>query len=369
MTRRIRVVVADDSVTVRKRIVEVLATSGHFEVVGEATDGAEAVRLTRELRPDVLTIDMMMPEMDGLEATEEIMGSTPTPILVVSASTNRGELFKTYDALAAGAVDVLDKPGGRTEPADGWEARLISRVRMVSRIPVITHPRSRFEKRRRQRDAAEGRASNRHDGGTLRLDTLDGPAPRLVAIGASTGGPGAVLEVLRGLPADFPLPVVVLIHISSAFGQSLAEWLDSQVPLPVRCARDREPLPSVGQPVVLVAPPDCHLVLQGSRFCLTDGPERNYCRPSVDVLFESLATELGPRVIACLLTGMGRDGATGMLHIHARGGTTLAQDEASSVVFGMPGEAVRLGAASEVLPLDRISPALRQLAASTRSSS
>jgi two-component system chemotaxis response regulator CheB len=183
--------------------------------------------------------------------------------------------------------------------------------------------------------------------------------PRVVAIGASTGGPAAVLDILRQLPASFPLPVLVLIHLGQPFATALAEWLDGQSALRVRYARDGEPLPSSG---ILLAPPGQHLAMRGGLLRLTDEPERHSCRPSVDVLFESLAREMGSGCIACLLTGMGKDGALGLLAARHAGAITLAQNEASSVVFGMPGEAIRIGAAQRVLSIEEFAPALIALA-------
>jgi two-component system chemotaxis response regulator CheB len=187
-----------------------------------------------------------------------------------------------------------------------------------------------------------------------------------VAIGASTGGPGAVRELLCGLPADFPLPVLVVIHLGAAFSTALADWLDRECPLRVAFAEDGQALPLRGGARVLLAPPDRHLALRDGKLRLTQDAPRHSCRPSVDTLFESLAEGLGPAVAACLLTGMGRDGAQGLLALRRAGAFTAAQDEASSVVFGMPREAVLLGGAAKVLPLDQFAPQLRSLAAGTR---
>jgi two-component system chemotaxis response regulator CheB len=186
---------------------------------------------------------------------------------------------------------------------------------------------------------------------------------RLIAIGASTGGPSAVVDVLRGLPPSFPLPILLVIHIGKAFAAGLAEWFDGQSPLRVAYARDGEALPEPGAARVIMAPPDFHLVLSQGKLRLTKDGERHSCRPSVDVLFESLARELGNQGAACLLTGMGRDGAEGLLAIRRAGGLTLAQDEATSIVFGMPREAILLGAAERVLPLEQFAPALIAAAA------
>src|SRR5258708_1935948 len=290
---RIRILVADYSVTVRKRIVDVLSVQPDFEVVAEAADGREAIEACQRLRPDAVTLDMMMPVMTGLAATEYIMAYCPTPILVVSSSFNRGELFKTYDALAAGALDVLEKPSS-DETDIVWERRLSDTLRLIARIKVITHPRGRLA------HLGNGRRPALATEPTLAART----GCELVAIGASTGGPGAVVDILRELPADFPLPILVVIHLSHAFGAGFAEWLNSLSPFPVVFARDGEPRPKPGISRVVLAPPDQHLVMRNGRLWLTEEPERHSCRPSVDALFESVARELGPRAAACLLTGM-----------------------------------------------------------------
>jgi two-component system chemotaxis response regulator CheB len=334
------VLVVEDSATVRAHLCDVLSADPEIEVAGYAEDGKRAIELCQALRPDVVTLDMMLPVMSGLAATEYIMAHCPTPILIVSASMNRGELFKTYDALAAGAVDVLDKPGA--EQADEpWETKLRATVKLVARIKVITHPRPRGVAR----------------GGGSPVASLPRAAPSVVsaaAIGASTGGPAALVRVLNDMPAPLPFPVFLVIHIGP-FGAAFADWLDAQTAHRVSYARDGARVES-GQ--VVMAPPERHLVVRGGRLWLTTDPERHSCRPSVDVLFESLAAEYGSGVIAALLTGMGRDGAAGLLKIRKAGGQTIAQDEASSVVYGMPREAVLLGAAHQILPLGDIGPAL-----------
>jgi two-component system chemotaxis response regulator CheB len=337
----IRVLVVDDSITVRRRIMDVLALDPELEVVGEAGDGREAIERCLALEPDVVTLDMMLPVMTGLAATEYIMAYCPTPILVVSASTNRGELFRTYEALAAGAVDVLDKPSGDELADAAWEARLVATVKLVARIKVITHPRARLTQVRKQ----------------AALDSTPS-GPRTIAIGVSTGGPAALVRVLGALGPDFPIPIVVVLHIGALFAPRFAEWLDDQSPLPVRYVEDGGRLPPLGRGSVWMAPPDRHLLLEHDRFRLSDDPPRHSCRPSVDVLFESVALSLGPKAVGCVLTGMGRDGALGLLAMRRAGARTIAQDEATSVVFGMPREAILVGAAEQVLPLDRIASAL-----------
>jgi two-component system chemotaxis response regulator CheB len=345
---RIRVVVVEDSVTVRKRLIEVLAGDPSLEVVGEGEDGKQAIELCQRLRPDVMTIDMMLPVMTGLAATEYIMAHCPTPILIVSSSTNRGELFRTYDALAAGAVDVLEKTDG-SEVIGVWEAKLLSTVKLVSRIKVITHVRAKLF------PPAPPHAAQFQPSAAV-------PRCEAIAIGVSTGGPAAIVEILRGLPPHFPIPILLVIHIGEPFGSAFAEWLDGQSNLRVAYAIDGETLPQVGHGKVIMAPPNRHLVVERGVLRLTRAPERHSCRPSVDVLFESVARELGDRAAACLLTGMGKDGAAGLLEVRRAGGLTMAQDEATSVVFGMPREAILLHAADRVLPLHHFAPALSALA-------
>lgn len=348
--RKTRVLVVDDSLTARKYLAEVMKADPELEVAGEAEDGKRAIELCRTLRPDVITLDMMLPMMSGVAVTEYVMAYCPTPILIVSSSTNRGELYKTYDALAAGAVDVFEKPSG-DDPGGVWERGLVSRVKMVSRIRVITHIRGKLESPRRTHAGPAG------------FEAFDSAAGKsVIAIGGSTGGPAAIVEILRALPAGFPVPILLVIHIGDLFSAGFAEWLDGQTTLRVRYARDGESLPALGQAGVVMAPPGFHLVVQRGKLKLTCDRERNSCRPSVDVLFESLAQELGGQTLACLLTGMGRDGAAGLLALRRAGALTIAQDEASSVVFGMPKEAIQMGAADRVLGLDQIAPALVEAA-------
>jgi two-component system chemotaxis response regulator CheB len=349
----IRVLIVEDSLTVRKYLCEVLAGHADIEVVGEAHDGKQAIELCQALRPDVVTMDMMLPVMTGLGATEYIMAHCPTPILIVSSSVNRGEAFKTYEALAAGALDVLDKPSG-TEADSAWEQKFVSTIKLISRVRVITHPRARL--------ADVGRLPAPRPA----PPKLPGSAARtLIAIGASTGGPGALVAILRALPAPFPLPLLLVLHIAEPFGSAFAGWLDAQTAHRVSFAREGERVDQAAGRVVM-APPDRHVVVQHGRLHLTHEAERHSCRPSVDVMFESVAREYGAAAVGCLLTGMGRDGAAGLLALRRAGGLTIAQDEASCVVYGMPREAVLLGGAAMVLPLADIGPTLAAVGADRR---
>ncbi|GLY31394.1 chemotaxis-specific protein-glutamate methyltransferase CheB [Kineosporia sp. NBRC 101731] len=354
--RTIRVLVVEDSRTVRARIVAALRSDPAIEVVGEAADGAAAIDECTRLRPDVVTMDMMLPGLTGLAATEHLMQHCPTPILVISSADNRAGFIDTIAALDAGAVDVLEKPVGRDPDGgnDAWDREFLRTVKLVAKIKVI------------RRVGHRGLPTPR-TAGTAAISESSTPAPApgrpytVVAIGASTGGPTAVATVLRTLPAAFALPLLLVLHVHESFGTAFASWLQEVTERPVHLVVSGEPLSHVGPGEVAMAPPGQHLRVQGSTLILTSEAERHSCRPSVDILFESLALSHGPRVAAVLLTGMGRDGATGLLEIDREGGLTIAQDEATSAVFGMPGEAVRLGAAQHVLGIDAIGPALGRL--------
>ena len=343
----IRVLLVEDSATMRHHLRESRAADPELVVVGEAVDGAQAVEMCGRMRPDVVTMDMMLPTMSGLAATEHIMADFPTPILVVS-SADRKELFSTYNALAAGAVDVMEKPRGDATDAD-WGRRLCASVRLVSRIRVITHPRARLSR-------------------PVEVPTTPPPPTmddglRVVGLGASTGGPGALTELLRALPAGFRTPILCVQHIAASepFAVAFSDWLASQTGRSVSYATDAMMVRALHGRVIL-APPDRHILVRDGLVRLSDDPPRHSCRPSVDVLFESLATEYAGGAAGCLLTGMGRDGAEGLLRMRARGATTFAQDEASCVVYGMPREAALLGAAAYVLPPARIAARVTELA-------
>jgi two-component system chemotaxis response regulator CheB len=347
----IRVLVADDSITVRKRLIEVLSADAALQVIAEAANGRTATEMCQRLRPDVMTMDVMMPVMDGVSATEYIMANCPTSILVVSSSSNRGQVLQTFDALAAGAIDVLDKPTG-IEPRSVWELELVSAVKMASRIRPITRTPARGHSRGLKPGASAADAPS----------GLSHGEASIIAIGASTGGPAAIAKVLSQIPADFPLSILLVIHIAPEFAEGLLQWVAKLSRMPVRVALDGEPLPPRSRGNVIMASPDRHLLVDGGCIRVTDSAERHSCRPSVDVLFESVARECGPRAIACLLTGMGKDGARGLLAVRRSGGQTIAQDEASSIVFGMPREAIALGAAQVVAPLAEVASMLSKMA-------
>ncbi|MCA9627483.1 MAG: chemotaxis-specific protein-glutamate methyltransferase CheB [Myxococcales bacterium] len=336
----LRVLVVEDSLTVRRYLCDVLNADPELSVVGEAADGETAIALCESLSPSVVTMDMMLNGVSGLAATQHIMTHKPTPILVVSSSENRGEVMSTYDALAAGAVDALEKPAAESA-AEAWENQFREAVKLVARIRAIRRPR----------------ISNRVTDSARRSPVR--ATPELIAIGASTGGPTALVSVLGTLPKGFPIPVLVVMHLSEAFAEGFTGWLGANIKIDARFARDGEPLARIAGTAIL-APPNRHLILRSGSLHFDDGPERHSCKPSVDVLFDSVARS-SPNSVGCLLTGMGRDGATGLSAMKTAGALTIVQDEASCAVFGMPREAIRLGAATQVLPLAEIGPAIAAL--------
>ncbi|GFO63505.1 chemotaxis-specific protein-glutamate methyltransferase CheB [Geomonas paludis] len=336
-----RVLLADDSLLARQLLKDMLQAGDDIRVVGEACDGREAVQLVQALHPDLVIMDLLMPVLDGLDAIEEIMAVCPIPVLVLSAAVEASEVDRAFVAIKRGALDVMEKPrldgDGMLE---GFAAALREKVQFLSRIRVIRHPRRKLR-------ACEP------------LSVLsDGCGHNLLAIGASTGGPKAVMRLLKALPAGFPGAVFVVQHIAQGFAAGFANWLDRECALPVRLARDGVPYRS-GE--ALVAPDGSHLTVVDGVIRLTDAPPVNCCRPSIDVFFDSLARQRCDQVVAVLLTGMGRDGAQGMLHIKEAGGSTIVQDEPSCAVFGMPKAAITLDAADQVVPLDLIPAALEKL--------
>lgn len=338
----IRVLLVDDSPIALHILQRLLSRSPDIQVVGTAANGKDALDLLPLLSPDVICTDLHMPVMDGLELTRAIMSKQPQPILVLSVSVEASS-HNVFQLLEAGAVDVYPKPRAILEAdQDKLAKELASKIRVVAGVHVF------------RRNVVAMRTP---------LPPLAPPthAPlRIVAIGASTGGPQALREILIRLPADFPLPLLCVQHIGSDFLPDLIAWLAEASPLPVRKAAQGE-IAQAG--MVYFAPEDAHLELDDKgRFELSHAPPYDGHRPSVTVTLRSVARRFGAGAVGVLLTGMGRDGADGMRDIAASGGITIAQDEASCVVYGMPKEAVALGAAQHVLPLEQIAPALATLA-------
>ena len=336
----IRVVIADDSLVAREMLAQILDSDSTIEVVGQASNGEEAVDLVSRLRPDLVTMDIHMPKMDGLEATERIMAFTPTPILVVSSSVYGEGMGRAFDALNLGALEVIKKP----EPRDWADLERIGRevlrrVKILANVRVITHIAGRRDRR-----------------GAISAPTSAEHARRgLVAIGSSTGGPSALLAVLERIPADFPVPILIAQHIADGFIPGLVSWLDAGTKIKVLEANPgTKPAPGA----VYVAPTGQNMVLDGERIDFQDPGEGQLYIPSADSLFESVARSYGRRSVGVILTGMGADGAKGLKRLHDLGAATVAQNEATCTVFGMPKAAIDLGAADKVLPIEDIGEAI-----------
>jgi two-component system chemotaxis response regulator CheB len=344
--RAVRVLVVDDSPVARAVLRSILEKEDGIEVVGMARNGWEAVQMAERLHPDVITMDVRMPRMDGHEATQQIMAYNPTPILVITASLAKKDVDFSFRMLEAGALDIFEKPAGGDPDAMRVRASdLIERVRLLSRVRVITHLRGR-----RQRKEPAPLPPMKL---TKAAVPLESPG-RLVVIGASTGGPRALQRILSGLPGRFPAPILVIQHVASGFTRGLAEWLSGETRLHVTLAQDGEGLEN-GR--VYIAPEGYQLLPERRVVRLADTP-RTTTMPSVDVTMHAVARRFAERSVGVLLTGMGNDGAEGLLAIRRAGGVTIAQDQTSSTIFGMPRAAIEMGAAEHILALDEIAAGL-----------
>lgn len=353
MSRKIRVVVADDSAFIRGLIVSYLESAGDFEVAGTAENGEHAVELVEKLHPDVVTLDVEMPRLSGLQALDAIMRDTPTPVVMVSGCSSRAA-DTTLRAINAGAVDFVLKyiPGARISPE---EIRLdvISKVRAASSVRVVRTIASRIGQEQpslSSRSARLGSSNTAGQNSAARVGDRQNNSPSipddLVVIGASTGGPIAIKELLGCLPVDFAAPIVIVQHISPHFTDVLAAQLNCQSSFHASVVRGGETFEPRN---IYIADGDHHLLLSGSvTLELHDGPAICGHRPSIDVTMKSLAQGFPNRIHGVLLTGMGFDGASGLAYIRARGGTTYAQDAQTSVVFGMPKCAIQANAVDHV---------------------
>jgi two-component system, chemotaxis family, protein-glutamate methylesterase/glutaminase len=343
--KKIRVMIIEDSAVVRMLLEEIVGSDPRLEVAGAFASAEDGIEALDQISPDVISMDIRLTGMNGFEATQRIMAKRPTPIVVVSASVERADLKISINALKAGALAIVEKPVGVTRPEyREMAAQICTQLAIMSQVKLV--------RQRRQGPAvAAARPARR---------ALADPRVRLTMLGiaASTGGPNALERLLGGLPADFPLPILVVQHITPTFLDGFAAWLEDVAPFPSTVARGGE-VPAPGR--IYVAPADGHLTLEAGRLAVDRGPPISGHRPSGTVLFASLARELGAAAAAVLLTGMGEDGAAGLRAVRVAGGYTIAEEESTAVVNGMPGAARRLDAVCQSLPLPEIARRLVEL--------
>ncbi len=341
----IRVLIADDSAVTRDLLRYILESDPEIIIAGMAANGKEAVELAAELKPDIITMDIEMPVMDGVEATRKIMEKNPVPVIIVSSFWNTADVNLTFRALEIGAIAIADKPKGPAAPDFESESkRLVTTVKLMSEIKVVKRVYA-------------------HKNETINLVT--GPVKpsakviNLVGIGASTGGPQVIEKILRGLRKDFRLPILLVQHITPGFTQGFISWINQSSGIPVKLAENNEKMKGG---VCYVAPDNRHMILEsGQRIGLSDNPPFNSHKPSVSTLFSSIEKEAGANSAVILLSGMGRDGAAEMKKIKDKGGVTIIQNEESCIIFGMPGEAKKLGAAELELSPERITDYLNKI--------
>jgi two-component system, chemotaxis family, protein-glutamate methylesterase/glutaminase len=349
MSNRVRVLVVDDSALMRKLIPQILQRDGSIEVVGTAMDGGFGLRKLEELKPDVITVDLDMPRVDGMEMLRQIARTSRVPVIVVSAHSTAGA-SATFKALALGAFDFVAKPRSAMQAdLEDIAADLVKKVKVAAQTGPTRPDRSIPEFTKRVKKPLP--RDRRH-------------ATKVVAIGISTGGPNALQYVLSQLPATFPAAIVVVQHMPEGFTELFARRLDDCCAVEVKEAQSGDIL-YAGR--VLIAPGNRHLKVRrtslGDVALLSDEPRCNGHRPSADVLFRSVAHEFGSDTLGVIMTGMGEDGADALADIKSAGGITLAQDERSCVVFGMPKAAMERGTAMRVVPLDAIAATLETLCA------
>jgi two-component system, chemotaxis family, protein-glutamate methylesterase/glutaminase len=345
-TDKIKILVADDSPVMRTLLVELLNAAPGFQVIGAVDDGQAAIDFLERTgsRPDVLLVDIHMPNLDGFEVTRRIMETRPLPIIICTATADPRELAVTFRSIEAGAVACVSKPVALGPDFEDRRRNLLQTVRLMAEVKVV---------RRWGRQRTPTMPAQLEDS-TFRAAA--GPGIRLIGIGASTGGPPVLQTILSSLPRDFPVPLLIVQHIAPGFLGGMVEWLSETTGLRVHiAAHGVTPLPGHAY----VAPDDFHLGADaGGRLLLAREPPEAGLRPAVSYLFRSLAGSCGPSAIGVLLTGMGKDGAAELKEMRDRGACTIAQDRDTSVVHGMPGEAIEQGAAALILPADRIAGAL-----------
>lgn len=342
MAETVNVLIVDDSDITREILHRLLESDPAIRVCGIAENGKQAIDQVQKLKPNMVIMDINMPVMDGFQATEQIMAYCPTPILILSSALNKGGAYTTFNALAIGAVDVMEKP--TMTPNASWSeigSSLIRKVKLVSQAKVLTHLKGKRKKVVPLPDSGAFRNLNNCE---------------IVCIGASTGGPSVVMRILKAMPPDYNAAILVVQHMASGFTENFVDWLGSSCKIKIKLAEEGE---NIEKGKVLVAPDGFHTIVSKRKTIrLITGDAVNNVKPSVDVLFNSIAEEYGGHAMGVLLTGMGADGADGLKRIKDSGCATIAQSEESCTVFGMPKVAIERGAAVEILSVEDIIRAL-----------
>ncbi len=343
--KKIKVLIVEDSPLICKILSKILNSDKDIEVVAIANDGKKAVEYTMSLRPDIITMDINLPIMNGFEATKKIMAYAPTPILIVSSSLYTVEMNLAFKAISLGALDVVEKgPMETQDNIDSFGRTIIEKIKLLSKVKVITHPEARIDE------------IGMHPSKTIREPFNK---EKIVGIVSSTGGPKALYDIITRLPDDFNFPIVIVQHIVPGFTSGLIDWLQGESGKKISFA-------SSGQIVqnghIYIAPENSHTqILKGGRIHLLSTPPYKGHKPSGNLLLKSLAESYGPNAIGVILTGMGSDGCEGLLEIRNKGGRTIAQDEKTSVVYGMPKVAYEIGAAEKVFPIEKIAEEILKL--------
>lgn len=345
---QIRVLVVDDSQVAQALLTHILESDQSIKVIGYASSGVQALELLNTIKPDIITMDVVMPQMDGFEATRKILQTHPIPIIIISASYKKENVEKAFLAIEAGALAILEKPKGPLDPTyESSKKNIIETVKLMSEIKVVA---KRFPIAANTKPSLKGKLTDTNQE-TRKIEA--------VAIGASLGGPQALQAILSRLPKSFPVPILIVQHISEGFLEGFADWLQSITELTVKIpANNEEALPGT----VYVAPEKMHMqISKNSKITLINEPPIQGIRPAISRLFHSMAETFGPNGLGLLLTGMGKDGAEELLTMRQHGAITIAQNKESCILYGMPEEAIRLGAAQYVLSLEEIPKALIQI--------
>jgi two-component system chemotaxis response regulator CheB len=345
MDNKINVLIVDDSKLVREILKDIFNNDEELRVIGEASNGKEALKLTKRLKPDIITMDIKMPVMDGFEATEQLMAYSPTPILILSSAIDKNEKYTSFKAISLGALDIMSKPDITLEGFTKIADTLITKIKILSCIKVIRHIRGKIKSRILEELNEKTQVAKDLNFKETKF--------KIVTMGASTGGPIALEKILSAFPADFPIGIIVVQHIANGFIESFIEWLSTRTKLKIKLPANRE---IIKGGTVYFAPDDVQLtVTKENRIILSrEAPAWGEFKPSINHLFKSVAENLGNKAIGVILTGMGKDGAQGMKLMYDNGAFTIAQNEETSMIFGMPKASIDNNCIHSILPIEKI---------------